>query len=46
MKTLRIRQERIDRAMTLEYVGKMVGLTKTAVQAIETGVIIRPTRSC
>jgi len=34
---LRIRQERILREWTQEYVGKQVGLTKTAIHDIETG---------
>ena len=37
MKQLNIRKERIKNNWTLEYVGKEVGLTKTAVHAIETG---------
>jgi len=37
VKQLNIRKERIKNNWTLEYVGKEVGLTKTAVQAIETG---------
>ena len=34
---LRIRQERISRKWTQEYVGKQVGLTKTAIHDIEIG---------
>ena len=32
-----LRGKRINEGWTLEYVGKQVGLTKTAIQAIETG---------
>ena len=34
---LRIRQARLSKNMTLEDVGRLVGLTKAAVQMIETG---------
>ena len=34
---LTIRQERISRDWTLEYVGRQVGLMKSTVQQIETG---------
>ena len=37
MKNLRIRQERIRRDWTQEYVGQQVGITKTAVHDIEKG---------
>ena len=32
-----LRARRISEKWTMEYVGKCVGLTKTAIQAIETG---------
>ena len=35
--TLVIRQERISRGWTLEYVAKIIGLTKAAYRNIETG---------
>ena len=37
MKHLNIRQERINKGWTLDYVGRQVGLKKTAIHAIETG---------
>lgn len=34
---LNIRQERLNRQWTLEYVAKKIGLTKTAIYDLETG---------
>lgn len=35
--TKMIREERVRRGWTLEYVGKRVGVTRAAIQRIETG---------
>ena len=37
MKALNLRHKRIANGWTLEHVGQHIGLTKTAVQALETG---------
>lgn len=37
MKSLQIKQERINRKWTQDYVAKQIGLTRTAVHDIENG---------